>query len=137
MENKKRRLKPHFAMFGKSFIPSIKEECLDILNLFLRSKAGIDYDPIFLKEEFGKVKVGYIPAKNSEYGGMFQNNLIERSDDLVTRVAVFQFVIFEACRSHGCFKDVPMVGAPEENIDTYFEFTFNDVNYKFILWEKE
>lgn len=132
MENKTVDLKPVLAMNNAYFVKNM-QECFDTVNKLLKAKSGVDYDPLFVKTENGRIKLGYKPL-NNEGTKFFSDETIPSEYGSMERAVLVQSVIFEGCKEYGCYHDVPMVGAPEEGDDCYFVFTHEDVQYTFRLW---
>lgn len=125
-------LKPLFVMNNQYFVKNFLE-CFNNLNRLLKSKSGVDYDPLFVKEENGKIRLGYKPI--SQKGTHFYSDETIPSDfGALDRACMVQFVIFEACKEYDCFEEVPMCGAPEEGGDSFFKFTFEGNEYQYSIW---
>lgn len=134
MENKLINLEPMFIMNNQYLVKGI-QECFDVLNSFLKSKSGATIDPLFIRENGRKIEIGYIPRTTGKTH-FYSNESFDGSWDTLSRICLAGFVIFEACKEYGCYNEVPMCGAPEENHDSFFTFTFEEVSYKYQLWTK-
>ncbi len=134
MTEKVINLEPNFSMNNQYLVKNM-QECFDTLNKFLKSKSGETVDPLFIRENGRKVELGYKP-RTKDKTHFYSNESFDGSSDSLTRACILGFVIFEGCKEYGCYADVPMCGAPEENDESYFTFTFEDVSYKYIIWNK-
>lgn len=131
MEKKTIDLKPVFIMNAEYFVKNI-QECFDVLNKFLKSKSGVTHDPLFVKNEEGKIRLGYKPITTGKTH-FFSNETIPGDFETLDIACLVQFVIFEGCKEYGCYDDVPMCGAPEEG-KAFFKFTFEGAEYTYNIW---
>lgn len=123
-------------MNNQYFIKEI-QKCFDVLNCFLKSKNGVTEDPFFIREnKTGLINIGYKPIKEHIDKPFFSDEIIPNEYASLERASLVQFVIFEGCKEYGCYKEVPMCGAPEENNDAFFKFTFHDTEYTYKIWSK-
>ena len=136
MEKQTVDLQSFFVMNTTYMVKFLNEKCFSILNRFIRQEASLDFDPIFFKEENGSMKMGYITPKENGKTYFYSNQKFNEGLDTISKICLVGFVIFEACKTYGCFEKVPMCGAPEEGHNHYFEFTFEGVEYHFKLWTK-
>lgn len=134
MEEKVINLQPIFAM-NNAYLVKFLNECFSKLNAFLKTKSGATKDPLFVREEKGKIVVGYIPRTKGKTH-FYSNESFDDSWDALSRICLVQFVIFEGCKEYGCYEEVPMAGAPEEGHDAYFTFVFENIKYIYQLWTK-
>lgn len=119
-------------MSNEYLVKFMKEKCFNTLNEFLKEKSGSKDDIFFIEQKRGAVRFGYVPSGNES--PFFEENYFRSDWTAMERAIQLQFCIFEGCKNHGCYEDVPMIGAPEEGDETYFEFEHKGVKYKFILW---
>ncbi len=134
MEKKVIDLQLVFVMNNEYLVKNLNE-CFAVLNEFLKEKSGVTHDPLFIREEKGIVRVGYVPNSSGKTH-FFSDEKIPGSFETLERIILVQFVIFEGCKEYGCYESVPMAGAPEEGHDAYFTFTHKDVEYTYKLWTK-
>lgn len=111
-------------------------ECLEKINQLIRQKNNLPSDKVILwaKDHNGKVRVGYNRNPNPVNEGMHTDIILNY--DLTTNKSVFQLVVFDAINEWGLYDDMPVYGAPEENKDSGFKFTLNDVEYHYIIFSK-
>jgi hypothetical protein len=126
-------LQPAFAMNNGYMVKNIKE-CFDVLNKLLIEKSGVSHEPLFIREERSNVRVGYKP--NHSGTAFYSDVVIPNDAGAMDRAILIQFVIFEGCKSYGCYSDVPMAGAPEEGHDAFFTFTYDGTEYTYTIWTK-
>lgn len=135
MQEKTINLQPVFSMNNHYFIKNM-QECFDTLNPLLKSKSGVAENPLYIREgKQGKIEIGYIP-KEKGTRPFFCDEVITGEADAMDRAILVQFVIFEACKNHDCYQEVPMCGAPEEGGDAYFTFTYEGISHTYQLWLK-
>ncbi len=128
-------LQPVFVMNPHYLVKNLKE-CFDVLNSFLKRKSGATTDPLFVQEKGNKIQVGYVPCTKKDTH-FFSNESFDMSWEPLEIICLVQFVIFEGCKEYGCYKEVPMAGAPEEGDNAFFTFSHNDVEYTYKLWTKK
>jgi hypothetical protein len=125
-----------FAMNNEYLVKFLKERCFDRLNEFLKAKSGVANEPLFIRIERNDVKIGYVPRDTTKTKFFSNESMRAYGDDAMSKAILVQYVIFEGCKEYGCFKDVPMCGAPEEGGDAFFTFTHEEVPYRYLIWTK-
>lgn len=134
METRIIDLKSAMAMNNHYFTKNLKE-CFDILNKFLKSKSEVAHEPLFVEEKGNIVRLGYKPITKGKTH-FYSDETIDNSFGVMERAIMVGFVVFEGCKEYGCYKDVPMSGAPEKNQDSFFKFQFENIEYVCELWAK-
>jgi hypothetical protein len=128
-------LEPYFrSAIRKEILLNEINACLKNLNSLIEKKNGVK-DVFYAKIESGSVKVGYKSNPQTTDRG-FHNDL-KLEFGKVDNIAIFGFIIFDGCKEWGCYEDVPMYGAPEENRDSYFDFTLDETKYRYQLFTKK